>query len=141
MKHSRKKKVKTINTVYFVINIGNMTSRFARQPANVPKDTYYVLKRSIQNTFYSVINEDSHSKRRAIVAFRTKEHAQQFKQLYVGLDVKLQHKKELSKNIQPHAIDTVNLKILCDLAAMDCVCFAPDLDHSFCKLLVRLKII
>jgi hypothetical protein len=97
-----------------------------------PKELYYVLKRPIQNTFYSVIQEDSHTNRRAIIAFRTKEHAQQFKHTYVNTEFeKHSNKKAIAKNIVPKAIDADNLQNLCDLAAMDCVCFAPDLEQSF----------
>jgi hypothetical protein len=95
-----------------------------------PKELYYVLNRPIHNTFYSIIT--SNRDRRAIVAFRTKEHAQQFKRMFVNLEFeKHKHKNAIAKNIQPKAIDAENLKGLCDLAAMDCICFSPDLEHSF----------
>ena len=101
------------------------------QRATRPTQLYYVLKRPIQNTFYSVIQEGE-SSRRAIVAFRTKEHAQQFKHTYVNMEfAKHSHKNAIAKNIQPKAVDAENLQCLCELAAMDCICFSPDLEQSF----------
>ena len=98
-----------------------------------PKQIYYVLKQPIQNTFYSVLQESAtHDCRRAIVAFRTKEHAQQFKRTYVNFEFeKHTHKNVIAKNIQPKAIELEDLKGLCELAEMDCICFTSNLEQLF----------
>ena len=97
-----------------------------------PKEFYYVLKRPIQNTYYTVVQEGAHSNRRALVAFRTMEQAQLFKRMYVNVELeKHTYKSAIAKNIQPKAMDMANLQGLCEIAALDCVCFSQDLEHSF----------
>lgn len=103
----------------------------SQQPLIRPRQMYYIMNKPLQKTIFTIDRQSEHvgHNKRAIIAFKTRDHASFFRRLYTEMEFKGKYKNKKAKTIAITSIDVDDLISHCRDSSLDAVLFQGSGDY------------